>query len=199
MTNISLKKYQRNINQLAKVAAIWWPEELLLETATASIIPTLLKTQGVAEPCRQIHQNPEQVFEVIDAAKFPANLFLKHLVILADYGGEPLSRLNKNFQSIFPSQKSNDKFMMKFSWRDNNYYYTFKELPIKTLSNKKLGIDGTTLINYQSLDDLKKDIITIFDKYNIAWTHWNYKNDFPIVNENLEPISEILDVMIPRK
>lgn len=149
MANVSLKKYQRNINQLTKVAAIWWPEELLLETATASIIPTLLKTQeqfiSILTLC---NQNPEQVFQVIDAAKFPANLFVKHLVILADYGGEPLSRLNKNFQIIFSTQKSNDKFMMKFSWRDNNYSYTFKELPIKTLSNKKLGIDGTTLINY---------------------------------------------------
>ena len=44
-----------------------------------------------------------------------------------------------------------------------------------------------------------QDMITIFDKYNIAWTHWNYKNDFPIVDENLEPIKEILDIMIPKK
>ncbi|MDJ0578969.1 hypothetical protein [Crocosphaera sp.] len=84
MTNKKLKKYQRNINDLKELAAIWWPEELLLESATASIIPILLKTQeqfiSILTLC---DQSPEQVFEVINAAKFSANLFLKHLVILS--------------------------------------------------------------------------------------------------------------------
>jgi endoglucanase len=38
-----------------------------------------------------------------------------------------------------------------------------------------------------------KDIISVFDKLDISWTHWNYKNDFPVVDENtLEPIEMIL-------
>lgn len=162
MENARLKKYRRNINELREVAAIWWPEELLTESATASIIPTLLKTQeqfiSILTLCTQ---SPEQVFEVINAAQFSANLFLKHLVILADYGGEPLSRLNKNFQAIFPVKKPDNKSTMKFSWREKDYVYQFKKLPIKTLNNKKLGIDGSTLMNYQPLDDFKKDIIMI--------------------------------------
>ncbi|WP_157134169.1 hypothetical protein WH8501_25820 [Crocosphaera watsonii WH 8501] len=44
MANKNLKKYKRNINELRDVAAIWWPEELRAESATASIIPILLKT-----------------------------------------------------------------------------------------------------------------------------------------------------------
>lgn len=43
-----------------------------------------------------------------------------------------------------------------------------------------------------------KDMHTVFDKHNIAWTHWNYKNDFPVVDEELKPISEIVDIMIPK-
>lgn len=42
-----------------------------------------------------------------------------------------------------------------------------------------------------------KDMTEIFDENNIAWSHWNYKNDFPVVDENLQPISEIVDIMIP--
>lgn len=89
MNDIGLKKYQRNIKQLREVATIWWSTELLEESETASIVPKLLKTQGQFILILTLsNQSPEQVFEVINAAKFAANLFLKHLVILADYGGE---------------------------------------------------------------------------------------------------------------
>jgi len=44
-----------------------------------------------------------------------------------------------------------------------------------------------------------KDMHEIFEKYNIAWAHWNYKNDFPVVDENLLPINELLDIMVPKK
>lgn len=41
------------------------------------------------------------------------------------------------------------------------------------------------------------DITSIFEKHNIAWAHWNYKNDFPVVDaETLEPIDEIVSIMI---
>jgi endoglucanase len=45
---------------------------------------------------------------------------------------------------------------------------------------------------------LYEDWIALFDKYNIAWSHWNYKNDFPVVNEEtLEPIEEIVSILVP--
>ncbi len=28
-----------------------------------------------------------------------------------------------------------------------------------------------------------EDIISVFEKLDISWTHWNYKNDFPVVDE----------------
>jgi endoglucanase len=44
-----------------------------------------------------------------------------------------------------------------------------------------------------------KDMIAAFDKYNIAWAHWNYKNDFPIVSQDLKPIEKIMEILIPHK
>lgn len=42
-----------------------------------------------------------------------------------------------------------------------------------------------------------RDIISVFDKLDIAWSHWNYKNDFPVVDKNsLEPIDEIVSALI---
>jgi len=44
---------------------------------------------------------------------------------------------------------------------------------------------------------LYQDLMSIFKKHDIAWSHWNYKNDFPVVDENsLEPIEEIVDALI---
>ena len=42
-----------------------------------------------------------------------------------------------------------------------------------------------------------EDIISVFDKLDISWCHWNYKNDFPVVDENsLEPIEMIVSALI---
>ena len=42
-----------------------------------------------------------------------------------------------------------------------------------------------------------KDITSVFEKLEISWTHWNYKNDFPVVDEkNLEPIEMIISGLL---
>ncbi|MBN2350190.1 MAG: cellulase family glycosylhydrolase [Bacteroidales bacterium] len=40
------------------------------------------------------------------------------------------------------------------------------------------------------------DLIDIFNENNIAWAHWNYKNDFPLVDETLVPIKELTDILM---
>ena len=109
------------------------------------------------------NNNPTQIFDLIRAAQFPANLFLKHLIVLADYGAETLQRLNKNFSDIFDkSEEEDNKYFMRSSWRGENFKYVFKDLPVPgNLNNKKLGIDGTNIAKKQELDSLKEDIIML--------------------------------------
>lgn len=46
---------------------------------------------------------------------------------------------------------------------------------------------------------LYQDYMEVFDENNITWAHWNYKNDFPLVDaETLEPISELVDILVPK-
>ena len=41
------------------------------------------------------------------------------------------------------------------------------------------------------------DMIDIFNRHHIAWAHWNYKNDFPVVEAGaLEPIEALVSVMM---
>ena len=42
-----------------------------------------------------------------------------------------------------------------------------------------------------------RDMIATFDKHDIAWAHWNYKNDFPVVDaETLEPIEALVSILV---
>ena len=66
------------------------------------------------------------------AAHFAANLFLKHLMVLTDFGSEPLQRINRDFSNYFPD----NKLRYALSGRENEYEFT--ALPTQgALTNKK--------------------------------------------------------------
>jgi len=59
----------------------------------------------------------------------------------------------------------------------------------------EFGCFPTTSIEMRQL--WYTDMVAIFNKHNIAWSHWNYKNDFPVVNaETLEPIKELTSILV---
>lgn len=155
--------FNRNIDELQKNAVMWWPKQLQKDAADISCIPLLLGTQeNFIAILRLCKQSPTQVFEVIEAAKFPANLFLKHLTILADYGGETTKRLNSNFHSIFLKEDGVDYLHMDSFFNGKVFRYKFEALPVTgELSNSKLGIDGEKISKEQALDPIKKDMIMI--------------------------------------
>jgi len=155
-----LKEYNRNIDVLEKKAILWWPEYLNEKNANISIVPTLLKTQDdFLNIISLSKESPFHVFDLISATKFPANLFLKHLCVFADYGGEPIQRLGKSFVSIFPSK--DEKFFIDFTWNQENYRYFFDALPTSGLGNKKLFIDGEGMLHKKELSAIYKDMIVL--------------------------------------
>lgn len=154
-------KYNRSINELKSNAALWWPEELKKKNSLANVLPLLLKSQDDFLSLLTLSKKePFQIFDLIRVSKFPGNLFLKHLVVLSDYGGEPIQRLGRSFNSIFPMNSSGKPFM-NFIWNGQKHEYLFQALPIKGLSNKKLFIDGDSLSDEVELNSLMKDMIAI--------------------------------------
>ncbi len=155
-------QYVSTIDELEKRASLWWPEFLTDLSFSLSVIPYLLKTQDKFISILETDiEEPEQIFEVILEHEFPANLFLKHLVILTDFGGERLQRLNTQFNSIFQS----DEFASRnyeYAWRENTYRYYFRELPIRgRLTNTRLKIDEKNLHKPTALNNLYKDVVMI--------------------------------------
>ncbi len=158
-----MPKYNRNITELRTKAALWWPEELKNKNALANVLPLLLKTQEDFLRLIVLSKNdPFQLFDLIKVARYPANLFLKHLAVLADYGGEPIQRLGRSFKDIFPKGKGEKgKYYFDFIWKEKTYRYVFKALPVNGLNSKKLLIDGAGLIKEKELDNLTCDMIAL--------------------------------------
>ena len=76
-------KYNRNLEELEDRACKWWPENLIAIEKESSIIPILIETQDrfISILTLASQENPLGVFGIISASKFPANLFIKHLMI----------------------------------------------------------------------------------------------------------------------
>lgn len=151
---------QPTIEELRSEASLWWPAKLQEQNAQASIIPRLLETQDDFLRLLLLAKgSPFKLFDLIEAAEFPANLFLKHLVVLADYGGERIQRLGRSFADIFPDE--NGRFFFDFVWSGESHRYNFQKMPLKTLNNRKLSIDGERLLVHRVLDDLLRDMTAI--------------------------------------
>ena len=124
--------------------------------AKLSIIPLLLDTQEQFINILSIETDDlEKLFKIIDASSLSTNLFLKHLVILADFGGEMLKRVSREFELLFPEGKLN------YFWRGQKRTYLFKALPKQKFSNTSLNIDGKKLFSKYPLDNLQRDAITL--------------------------------------
>jgi len=150
------RNYQRTVPELRKLASMFWPSELSEEAAKLSVIPILLETQdefiailGVPIP------DLLNLFQIVNASTFSGNLFLKHLVILADFGGEQLQRVNTNFEMLFPSGK------MEYLWNGKSHIYSFQELPVSNLTNSRLSISSKRLLKERKLDKLHQDVAAI--------------------------------------
>lgn len=150
------RNYQRTFEELEQVASKFWPTELSALEAKLSVIPLLLKTQDQFISILSVDTpDLDRLFKIVEASSLPANLFLKHLAILADYGGEPLQRVSHEFRMLFPDGN------LHFIWNGQSRHYAFRAPPEQKFSNAKLHIDGKQLAEQHSLDDLKRDAIAL--------------------------------------
>ncbi len=148
--------YRRTFEELEQVASKFWPEELSEMEARISVVPLLLQTQDQFISILNI-QTPgiDGLFEIVESSALPGNLFLKHLVILSDFGGEMLKRVSNEAGSLFPDDKLN------YLWQGDPRSYQFKSFPDKKFSNTNLNIDGKELFNKHPLDHLQMDAIAL--------------------------------------
>lgn len=148
----------RTLEDLESKGLKFWPSKISEKEKNSSVIPTLLDTQEKFISLLNIaDKDPFAWKQVIQSSKVMyANLFLKHLMVLADVGGEKLMRLNKELPLILPNNK------MEFSWNGNNYDYQFKSINNSgTWSNNFLKVDGASITKNHTLTDAIEDVINL--------------------------------------
>jgi len=168
-------RYERSIDELEVHACKWWPSEVKAEARSISILYTLLDSQDKFIALLKLanKNNPSGLFDLINASEFSWTKFLKHLIVLVDFGSEPLQRINKDFTSYFPEGK------LKYNVGNGDKEYTFSVLPVRgTLNNDKMQISTIEDLNKPCRDiELCKDIIMIL-LYGAASTDSQIKSIF---------------------
>jgi len=152
-------RYERTIDELEVRACKWWPKEVREEALKISVLQILLDSQEKFISIMKLADktNPSSLFDLLDASRFSYSMFLKHLVVLVDFGGEPLQRINKNFDEIFPDRT------LIFNVGSDEIEYSFTNLPVLgVLNNKKMRIDTVENLTAAHTDiSLFKDIIML--------------------------------------
>ena len=144
----------RNTDDLERNAIKFWPAEIAIHEKDISIIPKLIETQDKFISLLNLSDaNPFIWKQILLTTKsIPGNLFLKHLMVLADIGGESLMRLKKELPAILEN-------VLTFSWEGEIYSYTFQTLTQKeNWSNRKLYVDGNGLTRCIDLTPMMEDI-----------------------------------------
>jgi hypothetical protein len=153
-----MSKYKRTDTELEKYAVKYWPTDLARQAASLSAIPLLIRTQDKFISLLSISESGPEAWKdglaLQKEGELYPNLFLKHLQVLADFGGEPLQRLN--FAEIFPEGK------MDYKWREKDYIYYFKAVTDgKKTKNEDLFTAGKNLSTPSTLTGRMEDIIML--------------------------------------
>jgi hypothetical protein len=148
----------RKLDELEANALKFWPPKIAEAERSSSIIPKLIETQDKFISLLNIADaNPFAWVTVLSTTRnLSANLFLKHLMVLSDIGGEKLMRFKKELPKIFTKGK------MNFVWNGTNYKYIFKTLSgKKTWNNTYLMVDGVGLASKINLTPVIEDITNL--------------------------------------
>lgn len=148
----------RKIENLEKKALKFWPESIAELERNSSIIPRLIVTQDKFISLLNVaDKDPFSWKDALAASKtLSANLFLKHLMILSDIGGERLKRFKRELSLVYENNK------MEFSWNAKIFTYNFITLSERRIwDNAYLKVDGNGLANEEELTPVMEDIINL--------------------------------------
>lgn len=144
----------RDIQDLENKALKFWPQEILDKEKNSSIIPKLIEMQDKFISLLNISDaNPFKWKNTLLSSKaLSGNLFLKHLIVLSDIGGEKLMRFKKELPGVFENG-------MDFIWDGKRYAYKFQTLVDKSIwNNRNLTVDGEGLFNSVELNPIIEDV-----------------------------------------
>jgi len=144
----------RDVQDIENEALKFWPSEIARKEKNSSIIPKLIETQDKFISLLNISDaNPYKWKDTLSSTRtLSGNLFLKHLIVLSDIGGEKLMRFKNELPHILHNK-------MNFIWDGKNFIYKFQTLSGSAVwSNKNLSVDGDGLTKSVELTPMMEDV-----------------------------------------
>jgi hypothetical protein len=149
--------HQRTIEDLQEHAVMHWSKEMLEKANAVSALPILLETQDAFIALLKVaSKSPQSWKTVLDESKaLTPSIFLKHLMVLSDLGGEALNKLS-------PLSSSFDDKCIHFNWEEKQYTYRFREIGDKCpLTNSALRVDSKSVISNGLMSNRMFDVIML--------------------------------------
>lgn len=146
----------KTIEELEKSACLYWPTHLSDVVAEISSIPILIKTQDqFLSILKSSDKNPDSwLYTLKESSTLSPNIFLKHLMVLSDIGGEKLQRISKDFIKLFPEKT------MVFVWNSNKYTHKFSQNR-GLWTNKSLSVEKSVLLKDAEITSDMIDVIML--------------------------------------
>ena len=147
-------KYNRTLDELRQHAVLHWPEEMLDASDDIGTLPLLIKTQAEFISILNVAtKTPTSWYDALKTTNsISESMFLKHLMVLSDLGGEALNKLTP-LNNFFEQQS------LQFEWNGAECEYKFKEIHNKcNLTNSALRVDAKCLPQNLSLNDRGYDV-----------------------------------------
>ena len=149
-----MTRFNRSLDELREHAVLYWPQEIMDGSDAMGTLPLLLKTQGEFISILNIAtKNPTSWYDALKTSKSVSEtMFLKHLMVLSDLGGEALNKLT-------PIINFFEYGSLRFEWDGREHEYKFKEINQKcSLTNSALKVDAKHLPNNHSLNGRGYDV-----------------------------------------
>lgn len=158
-----MKPRKLSLTELESTAVKWWPDELAREVADAS--PALLLKQtheAFIEELLGLSPSLPELRNSLKDIHMPMNLFLKHLLVLTDFGGEKIKRVFRDRVNLFVHDPKTQKSFFEAEHRG-----VVSEIEVSafmsagSIGNAILGIDGPQLAERLAPTDLMIDVAMI--------------------------------------
>lgn len=145
--------YNRTLDELRQHAVLHWPDEILSAAEDVGTLPLLLKTQDHFISILKVANKDPLSWQVAvnNSSHLSGSLFLKHLMVLSDLGGEALNKLP-------PLNKYIPQGKLTFEWNGKPFTYLLKEIGNQcSLTNTALNVDAKKLLKGLQLNNRGMD------------------------------------------
>lgn len=146
--------YNRTLDELRKNAVLHWPDEILSAAEEVGTLPLLLKTQdNFISILKVASKDPHSWKVAVDnSSQLSGSLFLKHLMVLSDLGGEALNKLP-------PLSNYIPRGTLTFDWKGKPFNYQLREIGSQcSLTNSALNVDAKKLVKGLDLNSRGMDV-----------------------------------------